>query len=73
LLDEGEEMTMKRLLRAGSVAAASLLAPSKAALEVGATAPDFTAASTHGEITLSRLLAAGPVVLAYYPADFTPG
>ena len=64
---------MKRLIRAGSVAAASLLAANAAALEIGTPAPDFTAASTHGEIVLSRILAAGPVVLAYYPADFTPG
>lgn len=64
---------MKRLLRAASVAAASMLTPGTTELEIGAPAPDFTAASTHGEITLSHLLAAGPVVLAYYPADFTPG
>jgi peroxiredoxin Q/BCP len=64
---------MKKMIRAGAVAAASLLAANAAALEVGAPAPDFTAASTHGEIILSRTLAEGPVVLAYYPADFTPG
>ena len=64
---------MKKLIRAGTVAAASLLAANAAALEVGAPAPDFTVASTHGEMTLSRALAEGPVVLAYYPADFTPG
>jgi len=64
---------MKRLIRAGSVAAASLLAANATALEIGTPAPGFTAASTHGEIVLSRALAEGPVILAYYPADFTPG
>ena len=64
---------MKRLIRAGAVAAGSLLAANAAALDVGTPAPDFTAISTQGEIVLSQTLAAGPVVLAYYPADFTPG
>ena len=64
---------MKRLLRAGAVAASTLLAANAAALEIGAAAPDFTATSTGGEITLSRVLEKGPVVLALYPADFTPG
>ena len=64
---------MKRMLRAASVAAASVLTSGTTELEIGAPAPDFTAASTHGEITLSKILATGPVVLAYYPADFTPG
>jgi len=64
---------MKRLIRAGTVAAASLLASNAAALEIGSPAPDFTASSTHGTIVLSQALEKGPVVLAYYPADFTPG
>jgi len=64
---------MKKLIRAGTVAAASLLASNAAALEVGAPAPDFTATSTQGEIVLSQRVLKGPVILAYYPADFTPG
>ena len=64
---------MKRFIRAGSVVAASLLSGNAATLEIGTQAPVFTAVSTHGEIVLSQILAAGPVVLAYYPADFTPG
>ncbi len=64
---------MKKLLRAGVVAVATLLASNVAALEVGTPAPDFTAPSTQGEIVLSQLLEKGPVVLAYYYADFTSG
>lgn len=64
---------MKRLIRAGAALAATLLASNAAALQVGDAAPDFTAISTHGEISLSRVLEKGPVVLALYYADFTPG
>lgn len=64
---------MKRLMRTGAVLAASLLASNAAALQIGAIAPDFTAASTRGEITLSQVLTKGPVVLALYYADFTSG
>ena len=44
-----------------------------AVLEVGSAAPDFTAQSTHGEISLRKVRGKGPVILACYPADFTPG
>jgi peroxiredoxin len=64
---------MKRLIRAGAVIAATLLASNAAALEVGAAAPDFTAMSTQGEVTLSRALEKGPIVLALFYADFTSG
>jgi peroxiredoxin len=64
---------MKRLIRAGTVRAATLLAPNSAALQVGGVAPDFTALSTRGEFILSQALEKGPVVLALYFADFTPG
>ena len=64
---------MKRLLRAGATVAATLLASNAAALQTGDLAPDFTAISTEGEITLSKFLEKGPVVLALYYADFTPG
>lgn len=64
---------MKRMLKAGAVLAATLLASKVAALEVGTPAVDFSAPSTHGEFVLSEVLAKGPVVLAFYFADFTPG
>jgi peroxiredoxin len=64
---------MKRFIRAGSVLFATMLASNAVALQVGDRAPDFTAASTDGEITLSQVAEKGPVVLALYPADFTPG
>ena len=62
-----------RLLKATLVAATILLASNAIALEVGSPAPDFTAPSTHGQIVLSQLLEKGPVILAYYYADFTSG
>ena len=46
-------------------------AVSSFALQVGDSAPDFQALSTSGAITLSQLQH-GPVVLAFYYADFTP-
>lgn len=64
---------MKRMIRSGIVIAAMLLASNVAALEVNSPAPDFTAASTRGDITLSALLEKGPVILAFYYADFTSG
>ena len=64
---------MKRLIRAGTVAARALLDSTAGALQVGDAAPDFTAMSTRGEVTLSQALEKGPVVLALYYADFTPG
>ncbi len=42
-------------------------------LKIGDRAPDFTVNSTAGKITLNQRLKQGPVVLAFYPADFTPG
>ena len=57
---------MKKIIRAGAVAATSMMASSVAALEIGAPAPDFTVTSTHGEIVLSQVLSKGPVILAYY-------
>jgi peroxiredoxin Q/BCP len=44
------------------------------ALKVGDRAPDFTLPDTEGRpVTLSKLLAQGPVILAFYPKAFTPG
>ncbi|NIQ98528.1 MAG: redoxin domain-containing protein [Desulfuromonadales bacterium] len=64
---------MKRIIRTAGVLIGTLLASQAVALEVGDRAPDFTAPSTHGEIALSSILDRGPVVLALYFADFTPG
>ncbi|MDX9740207.1 MAG: peroxiredoxin [Gammaproteobacteria bacterium] len=55
----------------------AIVMPARAALDVGARAPDFTLqASLGGEVftfSLAEALAAGPVVLYFYPAAFTPG
>jgi peroxiredoxin Q/BCP len=40
--------------------------------DVGDAAPDFTLPSTQGEITLSKTLARGAVLLVFYPGDDTP-
>ena len=64
---------MKRLIRAGAVAARAFLGSNAGALQAGAAAPDFKAMSTCGEFILSQALEKGPVVLALYYADFTPG
>ena len=43
-------------------------------LKPGSTAPEFTASDNDGnEVTLSSLLRNGPLILYFYPADFTPG
>jgi len=43
-------------------------------LKAGDHAPDFSLPDQEGnEVTLSRLLADGPVVLFFYPAAMTPG
>jgi peroxiredoxin Q/BCP len=43
-------------------------------LKPGDTAPDFTLPDQDGNsVHLSDLLAEGPVLLYFYPADFTPG
>ena len=43
-------------------------------LAVGATAPEFSLLDDTGtRQTLGALLGAGPLVLYFYPADFTPG
>jgi peroxiredoxin Q/BCP len=45
-----------------------------AGLKVGDKAPDFTLPDTEGKpVTLSQLLARGPVILAFYPKAFTSG
>ena len=43
-------------------------------LQPGARAPDFTLPDQDGrDVTLAELLEDGPLVLYFYPADFTPG
>jgi peroxiredoxin Q/BCP len=43
-------------------------------LEVGAKAPEFVLANDDGgETSLTDLLKDGPLILYFYPADFTPG
>ena len=43
-------------------------------LKIGAKAPEFVLADDRGgETSLSGLLQNGPLVLYFYPADFTPG
>ena len=43
-------------------------------LKAGDKAPDFTLPDQDGnEVTLHEMLRDGPVVLYFYPADFTPG
>lgn len=65
---------MKRMLTA---IVAMLALPAAAELAVGTTAPNFsTQASLGGKVfqyTLADALKAGPVVLYFYPAAFTPG
>lgn len=42
-------------------------------LAVGSRAPDFTLPDQDGQaVTLSAVLARGPVLLYFYPGDFTP-
>lgn len=43
-------------------------------LKVGSKAPEFVLANDQGgETSLSDLLQDGPLILYFYPADFTPG
>ena len=43
-------------------------------LEVGSKAPEFVLANDEGgETSLTDLLKDGPLILYFYPADFTPG
>ena len=43
-------------------------------LAMGARAPEFTLPNQEGQnVSLSTLLGHGPLILYFYPADFTPG
>jgi thioredoxin-dependent peroxiredoxin len=61
----------------GVAASAVILAQARAALSVGASAPDFTTQAAIGgnefSFTLSDALKKGPVVLYFYPKAFTKG
>lgn len=54
-----------------------LVAPARAALDVGDKAPDFTTTAARAgkpfQFTLSAALASGPVVLYFFPAAFSEG
>ncbi|WP_119154675.1 peroxiredoxin [Caldimonas tepidiphila] len=72
--------TRRQALAASLALAAAALGPAgaaRAALAVGAAAPDFSAeAAVGGEVfrfTLSEALKQGPVVLYFYPKAFTSG
>lgn len=69
---------MNRFLAvAACVAATAIAAPAFAALEQGATAPDFTATGMVGgkafTFKLSDALKKGPVVMYFFPAAYTQG
>ena len=71
---------MRRFITAALAAAAlsaPLSTPAFAELEVGATAPDFTAPGYYAgeavEFNLAAALATGPVVVFFFPAAFTSG
>lgn len=43
-------------------------------LEVGTRAPEFTLPDQNGrDVSLTSLINRGPLILYFYPADFTPG
>ena len=67
-------MKLLIFLAAGGLA---LCTASYAALQPGATAPDFTTEATLAgkpfTFSLAAALKSGPVVLYFYPAAFTPG
>lgn len=43
-------------------------------LDIGGRAPEFTLPDHTGEVvSLTTLLRSGPLILYFYPADFTPG
>ncbi|RMD75006.1 MAG: hypothetical protein D6818_02370 [Bacteroidetes bacterium] len=66
-------MIMKKLAKGLLTAAAvALSAIGTQALEIGQSAPLFSANSTQGPIHLGDLLGEKHLVLAFYYADFTP-
>lgn len=64
-----QSSTAERFASANPAAAA----PTGGALPAGAEAPDFRLPTTPDQsVTLAELLAGGPVILAFYPADWSP-
>jgi peroxiredoxin Q/BCP len=52
----------------------ALLLGASGSLKVGDKAPDFTLTDTEGnQVTLSKSLESGPVILFFFPKAFTPG
>ncbi len=52
----------------------SVVLGASSALHVGDTAPDFTLPDTEGQqVTLSKALQEGPVILFFFPKAFSPG
>ncbi|MEY4966519.1 MAG: hypothetical protein RL274_2102 [Pseudomonadota bacterium] len=68
---------MKKQILIGFLAAAICASPAFAALKVGDTAPDFTAAGSLGgkeiSFNLKNALKKGPVVVYFYPSAYTGG
>ncbi len=65
---------MKRYLAVCALALAGAACAADAPLEVGSPAPEWTLPGSDGnEYSLSKLLADGPVVLAWFPKADTPG
>ena len=68
---------MKPLLKLAALSMVAFAAPSFAALEVGAQAPDFSApaylAAKPFTFKLADALKTGPVVVYFFPAAHTPG
>jgi len=68
---------MKKRILIGFLAAAFSASPAFAALKVGDTAPDFTAAGSLGgkdvNFNLKDALKKGPVVVYFYPSAYTGG
>jgi peroxiredoxin Q/BCP len=59
---------------AAAPAPAPAPAPASAPAAAARKAPDFTLADTDGKpVALHDLLQRGPVILAFFPAAFTPG
>lgn len=57
-----------------AIVSAVVLQSAPGPLQVGSTAPDFTAVDTEGKsYRLSELVKKGPVVVAFFPKAFTPG
>jgi thioredoxin-dependent peroxiredoxin len=72
----GKESFMSSLV-VSLLAALTLVAPARAALDIGDRAPDFTASAAMGgkvyQYSLADALKKGPVVLYFFPAAYSEG